>query len=514
MITHTIDVESLLGRYEPGMILVGPLLSLSMTASSRCFYVAGNGGKVYETMSLGFVEFEADALTQRADFIERLESRFAEVLTFGSHLELARAAHTRWPNEETAKILTFAELEVKLKPSEVEGQQESIDDDRSFAGEVPGDKGKLLVNEVATEPTKPMPVLRLVQSLEPSTVPVAALSQSVRGDRAATAQQRHSGPTQDDVASAILRLKSPAEMGAVSRLPVVSARTLTSIVLRYCAVGGAVALTSAVITWAIVPPSTRQVVDEAGLAPVPASSISVSRNKVPSQAEAAVPPSDPSYVTEVKEPAPQAEPTPAATAPPSPPSQISASPNDAAAPVPPPPSSQISASPNDDSSQAEAAASPSVPSQHTKTNEPAPLAEPTPAATVPPSPPSQPLQVASTPNEAAPISGPQSPPAQVGGTAMRLDAEEIATLVNRGTDSLKSGDVASARLLLQRAAEAGSATAALMLGTTFDPLIIQQLGTIGVVPNVAQARQWYEQAAALGSEAAAQRLAKLAHTGQ
>jgi hypothetical protein len=495
MITHTNDVESLLGRYEPGMILVGPLLSLSMSASNRCFYVAGNGGKVYETISLGFVEFQADAQTQRADFIERLESRFAEVLTFGSHLELARAAHTRWPNEETAKILTFAELEVKLKPSEVEGQQESIDDDRSFAGDVPGGKGKLLVNEVATEPTQSMPVLRLVQSLEPLTMPVAALSQSVRGDRAVTAQQRHSGPTQDDVASAILRLKSPAEMGAVSRLPVVSARTLTSIVLRYCAVGGAVALTSAVITWAIVPPSTRQVVDEAGLAPVPASSISVSRNKVPSQAEAAVPPSDPNYVTEVKEPAPQAEPTPAATAPPSPPSQISAS-------------------PNDDSSQAEAAASPSVPSQHTKTNEPAPQAEPTPAATVPPSPPSQPLQVASAPNGAAPISGPQSSPAQVGGTAVRLDAEEIATLVNRGTDSLKSGDVASARLLLRRAAEAGSATAALMLGSTFDPLIIQQFGTIGVVPNVAQARQWYEQAAALGSEAASQRLAKLAHTGQ
>lgn len=95
---------------------------------------------------------------------------------------------------------------------------------------------------------------------------------------------------------------------------------------------------------------------------------------------------------------------------------------------------------------------------------------------------------------------------------MRLDAEEIATLVNRGTDFLKSGDVVSARLLLRRAAEAGSASAALTLGTTFDPLFIQQLGTIGVVPDVAQARQWYEQAAALGSEAASQRLAKLPHT--
>lgn len=97
---------------------------------------------------------------------------------------------------------------------------------------------------------------------------------------------------------------------------------------------------------------------------------------------------------------------------------------------------------------------------------------------------------------------------------MGLDAEEIATLVNRGTDSLKSGNLASARLLLRRAAEAGSASAALMLGTTFDPLFIQQLGTIGVVPDVAQARQWYEKAVALGSEAASERLAKLAHPGQ
>ena len=135
-------------------------------------------------------------------------------------------------------------------------------------------------------------------------------------------------------------------------------------------------------------------------------------------------------------------------------------------------------------------------------------------ATVTSSPPSQPSQVASVQVGTAPGSGPQSLSAQRGSAASHLDAEEIATLVNRGTDSLKSGDLASARLLLRRAAEAGSASAALMLGTTYDPLSIQQLGAIGVVPDVAQARQWYEKAAALGSEAASQRLANLAHSGQ
>ena len=146
-------------------------------------------------------------------------------------------------------------------------------------------------------------------------------------------------------------------------------------------------------------------------------------------------------------------------------------------------------------------------------NNPVVQAEPAPA-TVTSSPPSQPSQVASVQAGTAPGSGPQSLSAQRGTAARHLDAEEIATLINRGTDSLKSGDLVSARLLLRRAAEAGSASAALMLGTTFDPLVIQQLGAIGVVPDVAQARQWYEKAVELGSDAASQRLAKLPQTGQ
>jgi hypothetical protein len=310
-----------------------------------------------------------------------------------------------------------------------------------------------------------MPVLRPAQMATPS-VPIATFAGSLSRDRTIAERQRRSGLNEGDIAPAISRLKSPAERGGVPRLPV-GDRSLASIILRYCAVGGAVALTSAVVTWAIVRPSTRQITDEAAPAPISAPSISVSRNEDPSQAEAAVPPSDPNYFTAVKEPT--------ATAAPSPTSQISV---------------------NRDPSQAEATVAPSLPNLLTKTNEPAP----------------QPLQEASAPTGAAPISGSQPPPAQVGGTAMRLDPEEIATLVNRGTDSLKSGNLASARLLLRRAAEAGSASAALMLGTTFDPLFIQQLGTIGVAPDVAQARQWYEQAAALGSEAASERLAKLPHT--
>jgi hypothetical protein len=511
MINDLIDVEPLLGQHDPGMILVGPLLSLSISSSYRYFYIAGNGSKVYETISLGFVEVETNAQTQRADFIEKLESRFAVVLIFGSHLEMAHAVHTRWPNKETAKFLAFAELEAKPKPTKVAGQQESIDDNDSYAGVVPGDYGKQLVDEVAPEPVdhakdidaistfapplahdqaQPMPVSRPAQTLVPSSLPIATLSQPLRGARAVTEQQRHSGLSQDDIASAVLRLKSPAELGSVPRLPVEGARS--SIMLRFCAVGCAVALVAALVAWAMLRPSMWQVADEAAPAPIPAPSISFSRNKDPSQAAAAVPPSSPNRLAEANEPALQAEPAPA-TVPPSPPSQ---------------PSPVASAQ----AESAVAAAAPlSAPDQQAEVNKPAPQAEPSPT-TVPPSPPSQPSPVASAQAGTAPVSGSQSAPAPAPGsnTATDLDADEIAALINRGTDFLKKGDYISARLLLRRAADAGGANAALMLGATFDPFVIQEVGGIGIEPDVARARQWYERAAQLGSDAAAQRLAKLA----
>jgi hypothetical protein len=93
---------------------------------------------------------------------------------------------------------------------------------------------------------------------------------------------------------------------------------------------------------------------------------------------------------------------------------------------------------------------------------------------------------------------------------LRLDSEEIAILVKRGNDFLADGDFAAARLLLRRAAEAGSAEGAYILGTTFDPVVLQRLGAIGATPDLAEARQWYQRAAELGSSAASQQLAGLA----
>jgi hypothetical protein len=93
--------------------------------------------------------------------------------------------------------------------------------------------------------------------------------------------------------------------------------------------------------------------------------------------------------------------------------------------------------------------------------------------------------------------------------ALPLDSDEIATLVKRGQDFIANGDLAAARLLLRRAAEAGSADAALTLGTTYDPVMLRRIGAIGATADLAQARQWYQRAAELGSTAASQQLAGL-----
>ncbi len=91
-----------------------------------------------------------------------------------------------------------------------------------------------------------------------------------------------------------------------------------------------------------------------------------------------------------------------------------------------------------------------------------------------------------------------------------LDSQEVAALVKRGEDFLNNGDLAAARLLLQRAAAAASADAALAMGATFDPLVIKQIGAVGAEPDLVQAHEWYQKAAELGSAEAPQRLEQLA----
>jgi hypothetical protein len=95
-----------------------------------------------------------------------------------------------------------------------------------------------------------------------------------------------------------------------------------------------------------------------------------------------------------------------------------------------------------------------------------------------------------------------------------LDPDVIASLLKRADALIASGDVAAARLVLRRAADAGDARAAMTLAGTYDPAILEKLDVHGFVPNVAMARSWYEKAKKLGSAEAPQRLEMLASKRQ
>ncbi|HWN48283.1 MAG TPA: hypothetical protein VNO18_00330 [Xanthobacteraceae bacterium] len=92
----------------------------------------------------------------------------------------------------------------------------------------------------------------------------------------------------------------------------------------------------------------------------------------------------------------------------------------------------------------------------------------------------------------------------------RLDREEIADLLKRGEEFVAAGNLGPARLALRRAAEAGDPQAAFVLATTYDPILLEARRVIGVVPDIAMARAWYEKAKEFGSTDASLRLGLLA----
>jgi hypothetical protein len=92
-----------------------------------------------------------------------------------------------------------------------------------------------------------------------------------------------------------------------------------------------------------------------------------------------------------------------------------------------------------------------------------------------------------------------------------LDPEEIKLLLKQGGQFAGAGDLASARVVLNRAAQAGDATAALALGATYDPIVLAQIGAVGFAADIEQARSWYQKAENLGSAEATRRLQVLAN---
>jgi hypothetical protein len=93
--------------------------------------------------------------------------------------------------------------------------------------------------------------------------------------------------------------------------------------------------------------------------------------------------------------------------------------------------------------------------------------------------------------------------------ARKLSNDERATLLNRAKGLLTAGDIPPARLLLERAADAQEASAALLLARTYDPDVLGTQDARNIVADPAMARTWYQRAAQLGSPDAQRRLSQL-----
>jgi hypothetical protein len=77
--------------------------------------------------------------------------------------------------------------------------------------------------------------------------------------------------------------------------------------------------------------------------------------------------------------------------------------------------------------------------------------------------------------------------------------------VARANLLLGQGDIGSARIVLERAAETGSAQASFALAETYDPLILPKWGTYGTQGDAMKAQALYAKAEAGGIREAKER---------
>jgi hypothetical protein len=106
----------------------------------------------------------------------------------------------------------------------------------------------------------------------------------------------------------------------------------------------------------------------------------------------------------------------------------------------------------------------------------------------------------------APVTGDRAP------GPFKLTRDEVKTLVARGDLLLGSGDVTSARLFYERAADAPDAQAALRLGESYDPAFLAEARLNRAAGSVLLAAQWYRRADELGAPEADTLLRALAIT--
>ena len=90
-----------------------------------------------------------------------------------------------------------------------------------------------------------------------------------------------------------------------------------------------------------------------------------------------------------------------------------------------------------------------------------------------------------------------------------IGPEEAEKLYRRAEGLVADGDFAGARLLLERAVEAGHAGAIFMLASTYDPNVLGKVNALGLKGEPEKAKALYQQALAAGIEDSNSRLSAL-----
>ena len=106
---------------------------------------------------------------------------------------------------------------------------------------------------------------------------------------------------------------------------------------------------------------------------------------------------------------------------------------------------------------------------------------------------------------AKPVAAKEAAVADARASAQSEDATEVTRLVAYARVLLGRGDIGSARIVLQRATEMGSAQASFTLAETYDPVILSKWGTYGTRGDAKRALDLYAQALAGGIKEAKER---------
>jgi hypothetical protein len=622
MIHDLTDLEPILRQYDPGKILVGPLGHLWTNSSFRVFNIAGNGGKIHETIGLGFVKVETDAQRRRTDIVAVLQSRFGEVQIFDCQLEMARAAHTLWANDETARFLATATLESKLQPTRKVDQDQGLND-ASKSSVLPSDRDKEFVDEAAggsvapdaasahaplsaPDQAQPTPACHPAQTDEPLDLPNAHVRLPLDCDPLTFAVVRLKSST-DGIATTEAAAETDANTQTAAETDA-NTKTIAEPEANTETAAETVANTETVETVANTETAVETVANTETIAETEANTFDARiakpkrRSRRPRRGSAAgaggaasaAAVANTETIAETAANTETAAETDANTQPvfehsdqmpvkkqsqsePAsdgflacgddyalrhravradlilrPPTGVPQWPiverigilclmvvavasvivllfsyeeslHDSVLPLPTSLDWRsdtlvakkfpaIGSAMVDDESAA-AAAAPLRPESLSEI--PTESHRPPPRALIPPNQAAlnaePPIPLARDPLSAtaAPIAVPQSAAPAPSDPAVRLDNDETTRLIERGQDFLNAGDFASARLLFKRAADAGSAEAALALGSTYDPSVIKQLGAVSVTADLDRALKWYETAADRGSPDAAARYANL-----